>query len=161
VADSKDHLEERDLTLELDLPEDLPSIAADRDYMRRILTNLLANASLASSLGGEVQVHAIHSANSPLGDDGGSLNGEHFVTVSVKDSGGGLSEEALGRVFDRGRPHGKPAGLGGSGADLALVKALVEVHGGRLWVESDPGVGTTFSFVLPVSNEAEGERGPA
>jgi two-component system phosphate regulon sensor histidine kinase PhoR len=161
VADSQAQLEARDLKLDLNLPDDLPPIEADRDYMRRILTNLLENALLASSLGGQVHVHAVHSTDAPIAHDEWSLNGEHFVTVSVKDSGGGLSEEALTRVFDRGRPRGRPTGLGGSGADLALVKALVEVHGGRLWVESDPGVGTTFSFVLPVRNEAEGEREPA
>ena len=78
------------------------------------------------------------------------LAGDGFVIVSVRDSGGGLSDEALSRVFDRGRPSRTPQGLGESGAGLALVKTLVEAHGGRVWVESEDGVGTTLSFVLPV-----------
>lgn len=79
------------------------------------------------------------------------LNGDGFVIVSIKDSGGGLTEEALARIFDRARPCQTPPGLGESGAGLVLVKTLVEAHGGRLWVESEKGVGTTFSFVLPVN----------
>ncbi|MBN1660950.1 MAG: GAF domain-containing protein [Anaerolineae bacterium] len=155
LADSRAYFEDRDLTIEIDLPPDLPEVAADHDYMRRILGNLLTNASLASSLGGQVRVQATHTHTPPIQSDGRRLDGELFVMVSVQDSGGGLSDEALGRVFDRARPRGKPTGLGGSGADMALVKALVEAHGGRLWVESDPGVGTTFRFVLPVNNQLE------
>ena len=84
-----------------------------------------------------------------------AVNGDGFVIVSVKDSGGGLSDEALNQVFDRARPRHTPPGLGESGEGLALVKTLVEAQGGRLWVESEKGVGTTFSFVLPV-NDAGG-----
>ena len=72
--------------------------------------------------------------------------------VSVIDSGGGLSDEALQQVFDRSRPSQTPPGLGESGAGLAWAKTLVEAQGGRLWVESENGVGTTFRFVLPVND---------
>jgi signal transduction histidine kinase len=145
-------LEDKDLSLDLNLPEDLPSVQADPDYLRRVVANLLSNACRASVPGGHIQVEAVQSnglldQQSPL-----EVADEGFVIVSIRDSGGGLSEDALNRVFDRRRPSGTPRGLGESGVGLALVKTLVEAHGGRLWIESESGVGTTFSFVLPVND---------
>ena len=151
VAGTHCQLEDRDLSLELDLPDDLPSIQADPDHLRRVLGHLLSNACLASTVGGQVSVQAAQSPSALLDREGVSLNGGGFVVVSVRDSGGGLSEEALARVFDRARPSRTPEGLGESGAGLSLVRTLVEAHGGRLWVESENGVGTTFSFLLPVN----------
>ena len=144
-------LEDKNLSLNLSLPENLPSVQADPDYLRRVMANLLSNACRASVPGGQIQVEAVQSNG--LLDQQGPLDAadEGFVIVSIRDSGGGLSDDALNRVFDRRRPSGTPRGLGESGAGLALVKTLVEAHGGRLWIESEAGVGTTFSFVLPVN----------
>jgi signal transduction histidine kinase len=154
IAKSCVQLEDKDLKLDLALAQDLPAIKADPDYLRRVLINLLSNACLASLEGGEIQVWAGQSDGLPFEQDQAELNGDGFVIISVRDAGGGLSGDALNRVFDRARPSQTPSGLGESGAGLALVKTLVEAHGGRLWVESEQGVGTTFSFVLPV-NERE------
>lgn len=159
IAGTHSQLEDRDLRLALQMQEDLPQIAADPDYLRRILSNLLSNACLASTVGGEVSIRTTRSAEAPPDHDL-ELNGDGFVIVSITDSGGGLSDEALGRVFDRGRPPRALTGLGESGAGLALVKTLVEAHGGRLWVESNQGVGTTFSFVLPVNSAGDYDGGP-
>ena len=155
VAGSHCQLEDRELSLELELPDDLPAIHADPDHLRHVLSHLLSNACLASTVGGQVLVQATQSPAVPLDREELSLNGDGFVVVSVSDSGGGLSEESLTRVFDRARPSRTPAGLGESGAGLSLVRTLVEAHGGRLWVESERGVGTTFSFVLPVNDVGE------
>jgi signal transduction histidine kinase len=155
LARSHIQLEDRALTLDLDLPTDLPLIKADPDYLRRVLSNLLSNACLASVEGGRIQVRTAKSAGLPYDLGEAELTGDGFVVVSVKDSGGGLSDEGLDRIFDRARPSQTPPGLGESGASLAMVKALVEAHGGRLWVESESGVGTTISCVLPV-NERPG-----
>jgi signal transduction histidine kinase len=152
VAGSQSWLEDKALTLALKLSEDLPAIQADPDYMRCVVNNLLSNACLASELGGQIEVQTSASHGPAVGAEGWMRNGDRFIIVSVRDSGGGLSEEALGQVFDLGRPSRVPHGLGESGAGLSLVKTLVEVHGGRLWVESEKGVGTTFSFVLPIGN---------
>jgi two-component system phosphate regulon sensor histidine kinase PhoR len=153
VAGSTIQLEDRAITLDIDLPEDLPTVEADPDYLRRVLTNLLSNACLASSEGGRIEVWAAQSNGLPFEPGPMELNGDGFVIVSVRDTGGGLSDDALSRIFDRARPSRTPQGLGESGAGLALVKTLVEAHGGRLWVESENGVGTTFSFVLPVNEQ--------
>jgi signal transduction histidine kinase len=151
VDRSRSQLEGKALHVELELAHELPPIQVDPDYLRRVLFNLLSNAYLASSVGGQIQVRAIQSDGLPPGREHLQLNGRGFVIVSVKDSGGGVSDDALSRVFDRERPSQTPPGLGESGAGLALVKTLIESHGGRLWVESESGVGTTFSFVLPVN----------
>ena len=151
VAGSHDQLENLGVTLELDLPDDLPVVKADPDHLRRALSNLLSNACLASSAGGQVQVQATQAISFPQAQHL-AVNGDGFVIVSVRDSGAGLSDDALDQVFDRERPRYTPPGLGESGAGLALVKTLVEAQGGRLWVESEQGVGTTFSFVLPVND---------
>jgi signal transduction histidine kinase/GAF domain-containing protein len=156
VASSQYQLEDRELSLELELPDHLPAIQADPDHMRHVLSHLLSNACLASTVGGQVIVQAAQSPTVPLDHEETSLNGDGFLVVSISDSGGGLSEEALTRVFDRARPSGTPEGLGESGAELSLARTLVEAHGGRLWVESKKGVGTTFSLVLPVNNVGEG-----
>ena len=148
-------LEERDLSLDVVLPDDLPPIEADPDYLRQILHHLLSNACLASVNGGRIRVEAVRSRDLPFEQEQAGRNGDGFVLVSIQDSGGGLSEEALARVFDRARPSRTPPGLGESGAGLALVKTLVEAHGGRLWVESRDGVGATFSFVLPIEEPVE------
>jgi len=152
VATSCSRLEDREIDLRLDLGENLPAVKADPDSLRRVVANLLSNACLATSTGGQVRVEAIQSPRFPLPDGEYAENGDGFVIVSVTDSGDGLSEEALNQVFDRSRPSQTPQGLGESGAGMALVRTLVEAHGGRLWVETEKGVGTTFSFVLPVNN---------
>jgi signal transduction histidine kinase len=150
VAESCCQLEDKAITLELDLPDDLPAVKTDPDYLHHVLSHLLSNACLASAEGGQIRVQALQAPS--LGEqEGTSLNGDGFVLVSVMDSGGGLSDEALEQVFDRTRPSRTPPGLGESGAGLALAKTLVEAQGGRLWVESENGVGTTFKFLLPVN----------
>ncbi len=155
VAESYLQLEDKDLTLNLDVPENLPTIQADPDYLRRVLSNLISNACLASSVGSEIQIRAAQSASPSFGEDAMDVNGDGFLVVSVKDSGGGLSGEALDKIFDRERPSQTPIGLGESGAGLALVKTLVEAHGGRLWIESQNGVGATFSIVLPIDQNRQ------
>jgi signal transduction histidine kinase len=151
VAGSSVQLEDKSLKLDLELPDSLPVLHADPDYLRRVFSNLISNACLASSAGGQIAIRATQSER--LLPHGGALdlNGDDYVIVSVKDCGGGLSDEALGRIFDRNRPSQTPVGLGESGAGMALVKTLVEAHGGRLWIESDNGVGATFSVILPVN----------
>jgi signal transduction histidine kinase len=152
LASVRTQLETRTLSIDLELANDLPALDGDPDYLRRALSGLLANACMASPVGGRIKVQTVGPDASALTDLLDQAN-DSFVTVSIKDQGGGLSDEALTQVFDRTRPSQTPPGLGESGPGLALVKTLVEAHGGYLWVESDEGVSTTFSFVLPVRRD--------
>jgi two-component system sensor histidine kinase VicK len=159
VARSESQFEDRELTLEMSIASDLPVIEADPEVLQRVLANLLSNACLASTVGGRVQLEVIHSAVHPLaGEEQDPVSGGYLV-VSVTDSGGGLSDAALERAFDRSRPSQTPPGLGESGAGLALAKMMIEEGGGDLWAQSEEGKGTSFSFAVPAST-VEQSPGP-
>jgi signal transduction histidine kinase len=117
------------------VPQVLPAVLADPDRLDRILMNLVGNALKYSPNRVVVQAAA---------------DGE-AVRVSVADHGAGIAAEDLPRIFDRyyrGQRHeGEGLGLG-----LFIVRKLVEAHGGRIWAESRPGEGSTFTFTLPVAS---------
>lgn len=120
------------------------------DKLSRILGNLLVNALRYTSEGGSIQLHA------ELVND--------RVQVEVRDSGMGIQPEELPYIFDpfyrveKSRPRNGDKS-GGVGLGLAIVKGLVEAHGGQIWVESDPGKGTLFTFTLPKKGEGGNQQG--
>jgi len=128
------------LELALEITEDLPDIWADRDRLHQVFENLIGNAVKFTEQGGRIVA-------------GASSQGEK-VLFWVKDTGPGIAAENLPLVFERHwqAPHvaGRGAGLG-----LPIVKGIVEGHGGRIWVESTLGVGTTFFFTIPRAPGAE------
>jgi len=92
-----------------------------------------------------------------------TITGRHkdgIVTISVADQGMGIPKEHLGKVFDRFHrvDNRDTREVGGTGIGLYLVKHLVEAHGGKIWVESEVGKGSTFTFTLPVTPPAEDEQ---
>ncbi|WP_052517935.1 PAS domain S-box protein [Archangium violaceum] len=115
---------------------DLPQVLADRDRVLQVFSNLLGNALKFTPLEGLVEV-------------GAALEGTH-VCFWVRDSGPGLSSAQQGRVFDRFW-QADARDQRGAGLGLTICKGLVEAHGGRIWVESTPGGGSTFRFTLPVA----------
>lgn len=128
--------------LQLEVPGDLPYVYADYAQIGQVLMNLIGNASLCSPAGAIIEVWA--EVNEPTSE----------LTIHVRDHGTGIHPEDLPHVFDRfyrGRHAAGNAG-GGSGLGLAICKGIVEVHGERIWVESELGHGATFSFTLPVSD---------
>jgi two-component system sensor histidine kinase BaeS len=136
----------RNIALILDPAADLPPVQADEDRLLQVLTNLISNAVQYSLDGGQVTVTAQHQ------------DGE--VRISVIDTGIGISSEHLPLIFDRfyriDPSRSRRAG-GGSGIGLTIARALVEAHGGRIWVESGgEGQGSTFSFALHVANSKAG-----
>jgi len=82
--------------------------------------------------------------------------GNHFISIQVADNGGGIAPEDIGRVFARRyrAEHSLIQGLGDTGVGLSIAKTLVEAQNGRIWVETEAGVGSTFSVLMPVSEEA-------
>ncbi len=133
--------EEKGQTIEADLPDPLP-IDGDRRRLEQVLVNLLDNASRYSPRGARIAIAGRADA------------GE--ILLDVRDTGPGIAEGDLERVFTRGI-----TGQGGSGLGLTIARWLVELHGGRIWVESDPGAGATLRIALPRGEEASGAAGAA
>jgi signal transduction histidine kinase len=148
IIGARAQLEEKELTLELNLPEQMPSVEADVDCVHQIMTNLLGNATKCSPVGSTIVVAA-----QVYDEEAGNPEDTPHLKISIQDSGGGIAPEDQERVFDRFYRADSPLinGLGETGVGLAIVKSLVEAHGGRVWVESEMGVGSTFSFLLPIS----------
>jgi len=123
----------------LELPLVLPPVRVDADRLQQVLANLLSNAIKFSPQGGEVVV-------------GARADGEHVV-VWVQDHGIGIPEEAFAKLFDKFYrvDNGATRHIGGTGLGLAIVKELITAHQGRVWVESQLGVGSTFFFTVPIA----------
>lgn len=129
------------LKLKLDVVDDLPILNVDPDMVRRVLTNLIENATKYATDGGAITIR--------LRTEG------QMVRLVIADDGQGIPEEMLEQVFDKfsrvkykNAPHG--VGLG-----LAFCKLAVEAHGGRIWVESKLGEGAAFNFTLPIYQPQE------
>jgi signal transduction histidine kinase len=148
IIGARAQLEEKELTLELNLPEQMPLVEADTDCAHQIMTNLLANATKCSPVGSTVTVSA-----QIYDESAGNPEEIPYLKIAIQDSGGGIAPEDQDRVFDRFYRADSPLinGLGETGVGLAIVKSLIEAQGGRVWVESEMGVGSTFSFLLPIS----------
>jgi len=121
------------------VPEDIPPVFADRERVHQVLFNLLDNAVRFTPAGGRVTVSASRHDGS--------------VDVAVADTGPGISAEDLSRVFERFYrvDRSRSRDDGGTGIGLAIARSVVEAHGGRIWVESEPGRGSTFTFELPAA----------
>lgn len=134
VTVQKSYTEKHQITMDAD---DLPIIVADEDKVDQILTNLISNAIKYSPRGGEITVSARRDGKG--------------VMFAVKDQGIGIPAEHLPRVFDHFHrvDNRNTRQVGGTGIGLTIAKHLVEAHGGRIWVESEPGKGSTFRFTLP------------
>jgi len=142
---------ERSLTVQLDIPPELPPVHADRDSLYQVVLNLLSNACHCSEPGAEILVRA------QLEEREDEVEEVPYLLVSVTDRGGGIDPADQARVFQRLYRADNPliAGLGETGVGLSIAKTLVEAHGGRIWVESEMGEGSTFSFILPLSPKAD------
>jgi PAS domain S-box-containing protein len=127
-----------DVTLAVECDgEDMPRVRADHDRVLQVLTNLLVNGVRHTPPGGRITLSC-----------GGREDG--MVILEVSDTGSGIPEHDREHLFERfWRPDGADAH--GAGLGLAIVKGIVEAHGGRVWVESETGQGSTFRFTLPAA----------
>jgi PAS domain S-box-containing protein len=142
------HLEASSYRLVAQLPPRKLVVQADSDQVERVLLNLLTNAIKFSPEGGTVTVRVQGTEASP------------GVLVSVTDQGSGIPPERLDRVFDKFYRAGDDLvkKTNGVGLGLYICKNIVERHGGRIWVESTPGEGSTFKFTLPQDGPVRGDR---
>ncbi len=145
---------EKDLHLDLEIGPNLPPLAVDQTALYQIMTHLLSNACQASHNNGRVTITA-HAHTIP--DSPASINDHiEFLQVDIKDSGNGIRQEDLSYVFDAQYKAEHPliAGLGDTGAGLSVAQSLATANGGRLWVKSEIGEGSTFSVLFPVTTKA-------
>ncbi len=136
IEDLHPFTSERRVRIVISLPSDLPAVSADPDKLRRILLNLLHNAAKFTPVDRLVTV----SVTSISADE---------VRISVRDVGPGIAPEDVEKIFEPF--YRAPTALKktrGAGLGLAITKSLVELHHGRLWVETTPGKGSCFSFTL-------------
>jgi len=136
-------LREKNITLRVDLPEQLPQLHADRDALQQIVIHLLQNAGAATPLEGTVSLKVRVQ---------GEKDQQDYLLVQITDTGGGIPAEELPRVFSRlyRADNVLIQGVGDTGVGLSIAKTLVEAHGGRIWVDSQMGQTTTFSVLLPI-----------
>lgn len=125
------------LSLEAVIPE-LPPVEADRGKTERVLFNILDNAIKFTPPGGRVEVRGHLDA------------GKGEVVVSVRDNGPGIPRAEQEAIFDRFYRAREQGDGTGTGLGLTLARELVEMQGGRIWVESDPGAGSEFSVAFPI-----------
>jgi signal transduction histidine kinase len=131
---------EKTIALEAAITEPSILVWADRDKVNQVLMNLIGNAIKFTPAQGRVAVSA-------------SKNGKESVRVTVSDTGPGIPPEEKEKIFDKFYQISEVRGPKprGTGLGLAICKALVELHGGRIWVESEMNRGSKFVFTLPAS----------
>ena len=135
---------EKNLRLYVNAPPVLPIAYGDERRMAQVILNLLGNA-IKFTESGEVEVRV-------------DTEAEHFL-VAVRDTGPGIAAEDQQRIFEEFQQADTSLTRekGGTGLGLAIARRIVELHGGRLWVESAPGAGATFTFTVPIAAKLEAE----
>ncbi len=148
-------LREKELTITLDLDDELPPIEADQEAITEVIGQVLTNAYLVSPAGGSIGISARHQRlRLPRGDI--NAQPQDVLVVAVRDSGPGIAPEDEAFVFMRRYKLENPLipGLGDTGVGLSIAKSLLEAHGGEIWLETG-SAGTTLLFALPYHVDAE------
>ena len=136
IAQLSPQAERQQLSISREFATNLPSVLADKDRVRQVITNLVHNAIKFTPAGGRITITSR------------ALEGS--VVVHIADTGIGIPEEDLPRVFERFYKGDKARAGGGTGMGLAIAKHVIQAHGGSIWVRSEEGEGSTFAFSLPL-----------
>jgi len=146
----------KNVAMELTCPDHMPVLWADSDRIIQVLTNLLGNALKFTPEGGTITVGVKHRPPEPedrisTSGERSPISSEGYIAISVRDTGPGIPEDDLERVFDKfyQTDHSMTRKAGGTGLGLPICREIVNRHGGRIWSESTPGQGATFTFELP------------
>ncbi|MEZ0396153.1 MAG: HAMP domain-containing sensor histidine kinase [Anaerolineales bacterium] len=147
MAYTSTQIREKNITMRLDVPSVPPQIQTDREALQQILIHLLQNASAATPAEGTITLRVQMQKE----------KNQNYLLLQVSDTGGGISAEDIPRVFARRyrADNSLIQGLGDTGVGLSIAKTLVEAQHGRIWVETEAGVGSTFSVLLPVTPSEE------
>jgi two-component system, NtrC family, sensor histidine kinase GlrK len=143
--------QKKQLSLQVVPTHPLPLVSCDEQRIQQVLDNLLSNAVKFTPERGQISLSA--SLKSGTNGTGG------WVEVCVTDTGEGIPEEEVQRVFEKfyQSPHHRNASRRGTGLGLAIAQHIIDAHGGRIWTESQLGKGSTFHFTLPIHHN-EGVR---
>ena len=135
----KDLAQSRGLYLKMELDDKIPKIVFDSDRIVQVLNNLLSNAIKFTKQGG-ITIKTQDKSQ------------ENHIIVSIKDTGKGIAEADIQKLFQKFQQieSAQENEEGGTGLGLAICKEIISRHGGKIWVESKPGEGTTFNFILPI-----------
>lgn len=125
------------LELVMDCADTLPEVLADAGRVQQVVTNLVHNAIKFTPAGGRITA--------------GAVQDEGAVRFFISDTGIGIAPDDLPRIFERFYKVDRARSSGGTGLGLAIARHLVEAHGGKIWVESESGKGSTFSFTIPLA----------
>ncbi|HJH29925.1 MAG TPA: response regulator [Methanosarcinaceae archaeon] len=130
-------IEKKGLTITTDIPDELPKVSGDVDKLTEVIINLIDNAIKFTLAGGKITIAACKESEN--------------VHITVKDTGVGIPNDAISKLFDRfyQADASTTRRYGGTGLGLHIAKSIVEMHKGKIWVESEEGVGTTFHILLP------------
>ncbi|MBI4268013.1 MAG: HAMP domain-containing protein [Chloroflexi bacterium] len=126
-----------------DFASNLPVIKADKDRIRQVVINLVHNAIKFNHPGGQIKVS--------------TRSNSETITVNISDNGTGISSDDLPHIFERFYKADKSRSKGGSGLGLAIARHTIQAHGGKIWVKSEEGKGSTFSFSLPLKTGLDTE----
>jgi signal transduction histidine kinase len=126
---------EKGVVIRENVPSTLPEVEIDRERMTQVMTNLIGNAIKFNSKGSDIIIEA-------------EVRGSEIL-VRVIDHGTGISKEAIPHIFEKFYRAKGMLSVGGTGLGLYITKQIVEVHGGRIWAESEPNKGSTFFFTIP------------
>ncbi len=170
IRSLQSQIDERQMTVELHVPDELPNVLGDRARLIQILTNLVSNAYKYTPTGGRMtitvsQLKEIQPRHAPRGNwtraDVQQIkpNPAGYLACAVKDTGFGIAPEDLAKLFTQFFRSQNPAvrEQRGTGLGLSITKSLIELQGGAIWVESELEKGSTFSFSMPIIENGEHE----
>jgi signal transduction histidine kinase len=148
VRSTKRQVEDKHQDVNLNIPEELPQVWADRLRVGQVLTNLVSNAHKYTPEGGQILVGA-EAAENRWDRDGA----KRVVHLWVQDNGIGISADDQIRIFQKffRSDDSKAREVPGTGLGLNITKSLIEMQGGRIWFDSEFRKGTTFHFTIPVA----------
>lgn len=155
ITNASDQFREKGLGVAMNLDDNTPPLPADKDSVTQVVGQLLTNAYLVSPPNSEITITV---GQRPVRLHEGDLP-RPCLYVAVEDTGGGIDPADIPRVFARKYKADNPLiqGLGDTGVGMSIAKALVEAHQGRLWVQTEQGIGSTFAFAIPLDIELQAE----
>jgi signal transduction histidine kinase len=151
-------LEEKHQRFTMDIDREIPPVLlGDDQRLAQVITNLLSNASKFTPEGGEISLRARYKTREP-GDVTAAAD-SHVIQIEVTDTGIGINKEQQQRLFNpfQQADASTSRNFGGTGLGLAISKRIVEVMHGRIWIESEPGKGSTFAFTVQIQEGSESE----